>query len=72
MSYYLLKFRKQGKKPTDAAEQTMIQSEDILTAKGKADAIAEGNGGGEAMLQLFNETGLVATRTEGGVWSRAG
>ena len=70
MSYYLLKFRKKGKKPTDAAEQAMIQSEDIMVAKGKADLIAEGSGGGEAMLQLFNETGLVATRSEAGVWSR--
>jgi hypothetical protein len=72
MSYYLLKFRKKGKKPTDAAEQAMIQSDDLVVAKGKADAIAEGSGGGEAMLQLFNETGLVATRSEGGVWSRSG
>lgn len=70
MSYYLLKYRKKGKRPTDAAEQAMIQSDDIGVAKGKADAIAEGSGGGEAILQLFNEKGLVATRTEAGVWSR--
>ena len=70
MSYYLLKYRKKGKRPTDHAEQAMIQSDDLLIAKGKADAIAEGSGGGEAMLQLFNETGLVATRSEAGVWSR--
>lgn len=70
MSYYLLRFRKKGKKPTDAAEQTMIQSDTIVLAREKADAIAEGSGGGEAMLQLFNETGLVATRSEAGVWSR--
>ena len=70
MSYYLLKFRKKGKKPTDAAEQTMIQSENLGLAQGHADSIAEGSGGGEALLQLFNETGLVATRSEGGVWSR--
>ena len=70
MSYYLLKFHKKGKRPSDAPEKTMIQSDNLLTAKGKADLIAEGSGGGEAMLQLFNETGLVATRSEQGVWSR--
>ena len=70
MSYYLLKYRKKGKRPTDAAEQTMIQSDDVGVAQGKADAIALGSGGGEAMLQLFNEKGLVATRSEAGVWSR--
>ena len=70
MSYYLLKYRKKGKRPTDAAEQALIQSDDIGVAKGKADAIAEGSGGGEAILQLFNAKGLVATRTEAGVWSR--
>ena len=70
MSYYLLKYRKKGKRATDAAEQAMIQSENIALAREKADAIAAGSGGGEAMLQLFNETGLVSTRTEAGVWSR--
>ena len=69
MSYYLLKYRKKGKRPTDAAEQAMIQSEDLLLAKGKADLIAEGSGGADAILQLFTEKGLVATRTEAGVWS---
>ena len=48
----------------------MIQSDDILVAKGKADLIAEGSGGADAMLQLFTEKGLVATRTAEGVWSR--
>ena len=48
----------------------MIQSDDILVAKERADAIAEGSGGGKAILQLFTEKGLVATRTEAGVWSR--
>lgn len=69
MSYYLLKFHKKGKRPPDAAEQTMIQSDDLLVAKGKADEIAEGSGGGKAILQLFTDKGLVATRTEAGVWS---
>jgi hypothetical protein len=70
MSYYLLKFHKKGKRPPDAAEQAMIQSDDLLVAKGKADEIAEGGGGGKAILQLFTEIGLVATRNEEGVWSR--
>ena len=70
MSYYLLKFRKTGKRATDKPEQAMIQSDDLLVAKGKADEIAEGSGGGKAMLQLFTEKGLVATRSEAGVWSR--
>ena len=70
MAYYVLKFRKKGKRSTDEPEKTMIQSADLGHAKGHADTIAEGSGGGEAILQLFNETGLVATRSEGGVWSR--
>ena len=70
MSYYLLKFHKKGKLSTDQAEKAMIQSASVLLAKDHADAIAKGSGGGEAILQLFNETGLVATRSEGGVWSR--
>jgi hypothetical protein len=70
MSYYLLKFWKKGKRSPDAFEKAMIESEDLLVAKGKADLIAEGNGGGKAILQLFTDKGLVATRTEAGVWSR--
>ena len=70
MSYYVLKFRKKGKRPTDDPEKAMIQSDNVELARGKADEIAEGSGGGEAMLQLFNETGLVATRSEAGVWTR--
>lgn len=69
MSYYLLKFHRKGKRSSEAAEQTMIQSETVLLAKGKATEIAAGSGGGEAFLQLFNEIGLVATRTPQGRWS---
>ena len=69
MSYYLLKFHKKGKRPSDAPEKTMIQSDNLLLAKGKADLIAEGTGGAKAILQLFTETGLVATRTGEGRWS---
>ena len=70
MAYYLLKFHKKGKRSYDQAEKTMIQSADLAIAKEKADEIAEGSGGGKAILQLFNEKGLVATRTEEGQWSR--
>jgi hypothetical protein len=70
MAYFLLKFNKKGKGSYGEAEKVMIQSDDLLVAKGKADEIAEGSGGGEASLQLFTEIGLVATRTEAGVWSR--
>jgi len=70
MSYYLLKFHKKGKRSYDEAEKTMIQSDNLLVAKDKADEIAEGSGGGRAILQLFTEIGLVATRNEEGVWSR--
>lgn len=69
MSYYVLRFQKKGKRPTDAPEKAMIQSETVLLAKEKADVIAEGSGGGQALLQLFNEKGLVATRTPEGLWS---
>ena len=70
MAWYLLKYWKKGKRPPDAFEKTMIQSEDLLVAKEKADEIAEGSGGGKAILQLFTEKGLVATRTEAGVGTR--
>ena len=70
MSYYLLKFHKKGKRAYDQAEKVMIQSDEIRAAKDKADEIAEGSGGGKAILQLFTEIGLVATRNEEGVWSR--
>jgi len=69
MSYYLLKFQKKGKRPTDVPEKAMIQSDSVLLAKEKADVIAEGSGGAAAFLQLFNEKGLVATRTPEGRWS---
>ena len=69
MPYYVLKFAKHGKRPSDAPEKAMIQSESVLLAKAKADVIAEGSGGGKALLQLFNETGLVATRSPEGRWS---
>ena len=69
MSYYLLKFQKKGKRPSDEPAKTMIQSDSVVLAKGKADEVAERSGGGKALLQLFNETGLIATRTPEGQWS---
>ena len=32
MAWYLLKYWKKGKRPPDAFEKTMIQSEDLLVA----------------------------------------
>lgn len=69
MADYLLRFWRKGKRPTDAPEKRMIQSETTLLAKEKADEFAEGNGGAKAKLELFNEKGLVATRTPEGRWS---
>ena len=69
MAYYLVRFWKKGKRSTDAPEKRMIQSETALIAKEKADAFADGNGGGSVKLELFNEKGLVATRTPEGRWS---
>ncbi len=69
MAYYVLKFQKKGGTRSDASEKTMIQSDNVQLAREKADVIAEGSGGGKAMLQLFNEIGLVATRTPEGRWS---
>jgi hypothetical protein len=66
MSYFILKFEKTGSR---SSEQAMIQSENVLLARDKADDVAEAGGGGKAILRLFNETGLVATRTEQGLWS---
>lgn len=69
MSWFLLRFKKKGTRPADAPEKRMIQSDNVLLAKEKADVFADGNGGGKAKLELFNEKGLVATRTPEGTWS---
>ena len=67
MSYFLLKFEKAGDR--SANEQAMIQSDSILLARDKADEIADASGGGNAVLQLFDEKGLVSTRSARGLWT---
>jgi len=47
----------------------MIHSDSFALARDKADEIAEASGGGVAILQLFDEKGLVATRSSRGLWS---
>jgi hypothetical protein len=69
MSYYLVKFSRKGKRSTDTPEKMMIEASNVLGAQEKADTAARGGGGGKAILQLFNEIGLVSTRTSEGLWS---
>jgi len=69
MSYYLVKFTKSGKRPRDEFEKMMVEASSVAGAQGKADEAAQSGGGGKASLQLFNEVGLVATRTAEGRWS---
>ena len=67
MSYFLLKFEKEGDQPGN--EQAMIQSDSIGLARAKADEIADASGGGSSILQLFDDRGLVATRSGRGLWT---
>ncbi len=69
MSYYLVKFSKGGKQHRDEFEKMMIEASSVSGAQGKADEAAQSGGGGKTSLQLFNEIGLVATRTAEGRWS---
>jgi hypothetical protein len=68
MSHYLVKFDKKGSAPTDAAQKVMIEVADVTHARDRADEVAECGGGGKAIVQIFNELGLVASRTAAGVW----
>jgi hypothetical protein len=69
MAHYLLKYAKTGKRRTDAPEMVRIQATCINGAKDKAEDVADARGGGRALLQLFNEIGLVATRDADGHWA---
>lgn len=70
MAYYLVRFAKQGKRFIDAApHKQMIQAGSVALAQGQAEQIALGSGDGETALQLFNEIGLVSTRSPEGGWS---
>lgn len=70
MSYYLVKFDKKGSAPSDAAQKVMIDVTDIPSAQERADDVANSGGGSKATVQIFNELGLVSTRTGEGVWGR--
>ena len=72
MSYYLVKFDKKGSAPTDEAQKVMIEVTGMSAARDRADEVAERGGGGKAIVQIFNEVGLVATRTAAGVWGSGG
>lgn len=69
MSYYLAKFHTKAKSRQDTSEKLMIEGIGVANAKERADQAAQRAGGGKAVLQLFNEIGLVATRTGDGIWS---
>lgn len=69
MSYYLVKFHTKAKSRQDTPEKLMIEGIGVANAKERADEAAQRAGGGKAVLQLFNEIGLVATRTGDGIWS---
>jgi hypothetical protein len=68
MSYFLVKFTRRGKNPSDT-EKIMIEAVSVAGAQNRADIVAGGAGGGKARLQIFNEIGLVSSRTEEGLWS---
>jgi len=68
MAHYLLKYTKNEKRRNDAPVMVRIEASCLDVAKDKAEDAAHMRGGAAALLQLFNEIGLVATRT-GGRWS---
>jgi hypothetical protein len=70
MSYFLVKFTKAGRNPSNTAEKIMIEASSVAGAQDRANIVARGAGGAKASLQIFNEIGLVSTRTMEGLWSR--
>jgi hypothetical protein len=70
VAYYILRFAKPAKKDCLVpAAQHMIEAGNAAAAKDHADKIAKNGSSGKATLQLFNEIGLVSTRSAQGVWS---
>lgn len=70
MAYFILRFAKPAKNDSvPPPTQHMIEAGTATLAKDKADQIAQSGGGGKCKLQLFNEIGLVSTRTPEGIWS---
>jgi hypothetical protein len=70
MSYFLVKYSKQGQKHYDEFEKVMFEAMSVAGAEERADVVTRGSGGAKARLQIFNEIGLVSTRTAEGIWSR--
>jgi hypothetical protein len=70
MSYFLVKYSKHGEKRSDAFEKIMFEAMSVEGAQERAEIVTRGAGGGKAHLQIFNEIGLVSTRTAEGRWSR--
>ena len=68
MPYYLLKFDRNGRGSV-VTEKVMIETTCVSAATEQAEVAANRAGGGKAILKLFNEVGLVATRSGQGVWS---
>jgi hypothetical protein len=70
VAYFILKFSKPRQKDTVTPPvQHMIEAGNATIAKDHADRIAKSGGGDKCPLQLFNEIGLVSSRTPEGVWS---
>lgn len=69
MAHFLLKYSRNEKKRTVASEMIRIEAVCLDSAKDKAEDAADSRGGARASLQLFNEIGLVATRSQDGRWS---
>lgn len=70
MSHFLVKFDKKGPARSDAFEKILFQAISVTGAEERAAEVAGGAGGGKARLQIFNEIGLVSTRSAEGRWSR--
>ena len=68
MSHYLVKFDRKGTGPNGGAQKVMIEVTTLSNARDRADEVARNGGGGGTIVQIFNELGLVATRTAAGVW----
>ena len=69
MSYFIVKYDRQGQKRPDRSEKIMFQASSVAGAQHEADLVTRGAGGAKASLQIFNEMGLVSTRTAEGRWS---
>ena len=69
MSQFIVKYDKQGQKRTDRFEKIMFEATTVAGAQEQADRVTRGAAGASSSLQIFNELGLVSTRTAEGRWS---